>query len=627
MDKNKKEALFSEFPPVTTERWEQAITKDLKGADYERRLVKTTLDGIKTRPYYRTENMKGLEHILNTKPGEFPFVRGNKSNNDWLIRQNIVVEDFAEANNKIMDALQKDIESFGLIIKTREKTTVADITTLFKGVVATAVELNFELANHVTEFVEALAEYLGDSAKDAFGSISIDPLSMLTTQGCNCKDDNCTYEEFPKELFYKVNKLLPRFDIISVRADNFKNAGSNVVQELAFGLSIANEYLVQAVEKKVSLSKVITKIRFNFAAGSNYFLEIAKLRAARYLWAKMLEAYKLRGKNKAVMRIHTETERFNKTIYDPYVNMLRTTTEAMSAIIGGTDSLTVRAFNEAYDKTSDFSERIARNQQMLLKRESYFDKVADPAAGSYYIETLTNQIIEKAWELFLQVEEQGGYLQALKKGFIQERISEIANKRLMNIATRREILLGTNQFPNFNEFVQDAIKIEKPQRCKCEIDKQIVEPIKEFRGAEEFEEMRLLTEKFGKRPKAFMFTYGNLTMRKARAQFSCNFFACAGFEVVDNNGFPTIQEGIQASKDANADIVVICSADNEYPVISQEIVDGLQDKIIVIAGYPKASLDDLKAMGIKHFIHVRVNVLETLKQFQVELGIRKSIDN
>lgn len=197
----------------------------------------------------------------------------------------------------------------------------------------------------------------------------------------------------------------------------------------------------------------------------------------------------------------------------------------------------------------------------------------------------------------------------------------------MNIATRREILLGTNQFPNFNEFVQDAIKIEKPQRCKCEIDKQIVEPIKEFRGAEEFEEMRLLTEKFGKRPKAFMFTYGNLTMRKARAQFSCNFFACAGFEVVDNNGFPTIQEGIQASKDANADIVVICSADNEYPVISQEIVDGLQDKIIVIAGYPKASLDDLKAMGIKHFIHVRVNVLETLKQFQVELGIRKSIDN
>ncbi len=419
MDTQKKQDLFTEFPPITTERWEEAITKDLKGADYERKLVKTTLDGIKTRPYYRSENLKGLEHILNVKPGAFPFVRGNKSNNDWLIRQNIVVEDFVEANKKIMDALQKDVESFGFKIKTRKKITKTDIEKLFKGVIVTAVEINFELDNSILEFVELLADFLGKDAKKVFGSISIDPLSHLTTKGCDCEDDNCTYREFPKTLFYKVSKLLPGFDIISVRADNFKNAGSSVVQELGFGLSIANDYLAQATEQNISIDKLVSKIRFNFAVGSNYFLEIAKLRAARYLWAKILEAYNIRSKNNAIMNIHSETEKFNKTVYDPYVNMLRTTTEAMSSIIGGTDSLTVLPFNECFDKSSNFSERIARNQQMLLKRESYFDKVADPSAGSYYIETLTEEIIEKTWQIFLDVEEQGGYFKALKKGYIQ----------------------------------------------------------------------------------------------------------------------------------------------------------------------------------------------------------------
>jgi methylmalonyl-CoA mutase len=622
MDNNKKNALFTEFPPVTTEQWEEVIKKDLKGADYEKKLVKTTLDGIKVKPYYRSENLKGLEHILNVKPGEFPYVRGEKADNDWLIRQDIAVEDFAKANKTALDAIKRGAESIAFSICTDNAVTKNDIAKLLNDFPFEKIELNFSIGKSTKAFVNELISYLGTNASKVKGSIALDPLACLTVTGSGCNDEACDFNAFPKEIFETVSKSLPGFDVISVKAYNFKNSGSSIVQELAFGLSMANDYLAKATEAGISIDDVAPRIRFNFAVGSDYFMEIAKLRAARYLWAKVVEAYKPTNPEAGIMKIHSVTAEYNLTIYDPYVNMLRTTTEAMSAVLGGTDSLTVLPFNIKFDKSNAFSERIARNQQILLKKESYFDKVADPSAGSYFIENLTDSIINEAWKLFLEVEDKGGYLEAFKQGFVQEKVKATAQNRDMNIATRKEILLGTNQYPNFNEKVKDAIKIKSSHHsCGCGDDNKIAEPLKRYRGAEAFEEMRLKTENSGRTPKAFMFTYGNLAMRKARAQFSCNFFACAGFEVIDNNGFPTAQDGITAAKKANADIVVLCSSDDEYPVISKEIVEGLSDKIVVIAGYPKDSLEQLQSFGIKHFIHVKSNVLETLKKFQSELGI------
>jgi methylmalonyl-CoA mutase len=622
MDNNKKNTLFTEFPPVSTEQWEEVIKKDLKGADYERRLVRTTLDGIKARPYYRSENLQGLEHILDVQPGEFPYVRGDKSDNDWLIRQDIVVDDYEVANKTALDAIEKGTESLAFVICTNNPTGKDDVAKLLVNIPLAEIELNFSIGKASKDFVESLISYLGADATKVKGSIALDPLTCLTVTGSGCDDEACDYNSFPKEIFDTVSKSLPGFDVISIKAYNFKNSGSSIVQELAFGLSMANDYLAKATDVGIAIDDIASKIRFNFAVGPDYFMEIAKLRAARYLWAKLVEAYQPSSTASGVMKIHSVTAEYNQTIYDPYVNMLRSTTEAMSAVLGGTDSLTVLPFNIKFDKTNPFSERIARNQQILLKKESYFDKVADPSAGSYFIENLTDSIITEAWKLFLEVEDKGGYLEAFKQGFIQEQVKAIAQKRDLNIATRKEILLGTNQYPNFNEKVKDAVKIKASHTsCGCQADNKVAEPLKRYRGAEAFEEMRLKTENSGKTPKAFMFTYGNLTMRKARAQFSCNFFACAGFEVVDNNGFTTVQEGIDASKEANADIVVLCSADDEYPVISKEILEGLSDKIIVIAGYPKDSMEELQAMGIKHFVHVKSNVLETLKEFQSELGI------
>ena len=322
------------------------------------------------------------------------------------------------------------------------------------------------------------------------------------------------------------------------------------------------------------------------------------------------------------MAIHCETSQWNKTIYDPYVNMLRTQTEAMSATIGGADSLTVQPFDTIFKESDKFSERIARNQQLLLKEESHFDKITDPSAGSYYIENLTNSIAEQAWALFVEVENKGGYTEALKEGFIQATVKETADKRKKAVATRRENLLGTTQFPNFTEKVADAINPDqdKKGRSVCDGD-TTVESLPSTRGAEEFESLRLATEKAEKTPKVFMLTYGNLAMRLARSQFSCNFFACAGYQTIDNNGFDTVEAGVEAAKAAGADIIVLCSSDDEYVDAAPKAFEAINgEAIFVVAGAPKCA-DDLKAKGITNFINVRSNVLETLQGFSKELGL------
>ena len=285
--------MFSEFPPVSTEEWEEVIKKDLKGADYERRLIKSSLDGIKIKPYYRSENLQGLEHILNHKPGEFPYVRGNKNNNSWLIRQDIIVEDFSVANKKALDAIQKGAESIAFVICMDDTVSEIQISTLLEGFPFTKVELNFSIGKASKDFVNTLVKYLNNNniqSGKMKRSIGFDPLSCLTINGNYCNDESCNCESFPKELFETVSKSIPEFDIISVKAYHFKNAGSTIVQELAFGLSMANDYLALAAKAGVAISEIARRIRFNFAIGPDYFMEIAKLRAARYLWAKIIEA-------------------------------------------------------------------------------------------------------------------------------------------------------------------------------------------------------------------------------------------------------------------------------------------------------------------------------------------------
>lgn len=320
------------------------------------------------------------------------------------------------------------------------------------------------------------------------------------------------------------------------------------------------------------------------------------------------------------MKVHAETSSFNLTLFDAHVNLLRTQTEAMSAALAGVDSMTVVPFDQAYQTPDEFSERMARNQQLLLKEESHFDKVIDPAAGSYYIENLTVAIAKQAWELFLAVEEVGGFYAAVKAGKVQAAVNESNAARHAAVAKRKEVLLGTNQFPNFNEKADGKQPVEKKCCCggqdTCEKD---VPTLNFDRAASEFEALRLETEASGKRPKAFMLTIGNLAMRQARAQFSCNFLACAGYEVVDNLGFATVEEGVEAAMAAKADVVVLCSSDDEYAEYAVPAFQALNGRaMFIVAGAP-ACMEELKAAGIENFIHVRVNVLETLRDYNKKL--------
>ena len=617
-----KEKLFSDFSPVTTEQWMEKVTADLKGADFEKKLVWKTNEGFKVKPFYRKEDLEGLK-TTDALPGEFPYLRGNKKdNNEWLVRQEIRVDDVKEANAKALDILNKGIDSLSFHVKAKEL-NAAYLEMLLEGICAECVELNFSTCQgHVVDLANLLVEYFQKKGYDLnklHGSINFDYLNKMLAKG----KEKGSLVDTAKALI-AATAALPEYRVINVNALTLNNAGAYIYQELGYALAWGNEYMNQLTEAGIPAATVAKKIKFNFGISSNYFLEIAKFRAGRMLWADIVNSYLAEGDCKcaAQMKIHAETSSFNLTVFDSYVNLLRTQTEAMSAALAGVDSMTVVPFDKAYETPNDFSERLARNQQLLLKEESHFDKVIDPAAGSYYIENLTVSIAKQAWNLFLVVEDEGGFYAAVKAGKVQEAVNASNKARHEAVAKRKEILLGTNQYPNFTELAGEKRPLEAVCCCggghhdTCEKD---VPSLNFDRAASEFEALRLQTETSGKRPKAFMLTIGNLAMRQARAQFSCNFLACAGYEVVDNLGFSTVEEGVEAAVAAKADIVVLCSSDDEYAEYAVPAFKALNGRaMFIVAGAP-ACMDELKAAGIENFIHVRVNVLETLKEYNAKL--------
>ena len=625
---NKEQKLFAEFPPVSTEQWESVIAVDLKGADYEKKLVWRTAEGFNVRPYYRAENLDGIKY-LGSQCGEFPYVRGTGKDNNWRIVQTIEVGCPKEANAQATVLLTKGVESIGFVIGDKEF-SAADLDTPLSGISVKNTELVF--SGCATKKVAGLfidkMDKEGVDPETVRASFVLDPIvKKLTLKGTMaCKNGQCKGFENLASLISK-GAAYKRIRFVNVSGEIFHNSGSTIVQELAFTLAAGHEYVVKLMEQGLSVDQVAPALRFSMAISSNYFMEIAKFRAARLLWANIMAPYNPSRGCASKMKVHAVTSKWNMTVYDPYVNMLRGTTEAMSAAVSGVHSIEVLPFDTPYEKPTDFSARIARNVQLLLKEESHFNQVCDAAGGSYYIENLTNSIAEQAWNLFRQVEEKGGYIAAFEAGFIQDQVEASAAKKNSNIATRRETLLGTNQFPNFNEVADEAITedvVTGKSTCKCGCASQAadgVRPLKPYRGAMAFEQMRLKVDRSGKQPKAFMLTCGALAFARARAQFSCNFFACAGIRVQDNTYFKSVEEGVKAALEAKAEIVVICAADDDYATLAPEAFKLLGDKaIFVVAGAP-ACKEELEAQGIKNFISVRNNVLETLQYYLKELGI------
>ncbi len=615
MTEKKKELLFDQFPPVTTEEWRAKVEADLKGAPFDKKLVWRTNEGFNLQPMYRAEDIADLK-TTGSLPGEYPYIRGTKVDNDWLSRQEIIAETAAEANEKALDVLNKGIDSLGFKVK---DATAEELETLLKDIVVGAVELNFSCCpKKAPAFAKVLVDHLKSKGleKEFNGSIDFNPFKKALKHGVAFPGN---ISEMAKELLETV-KDVPGLRVLSVDSDMLSNAGAYIYQELGYALAWGAEWLTLLTEAGIEANEIGRRIKFNMGVSSNYFMELAKFRAARMLWAQIAKQYGA-DEEACKLAVHATTSRYNQTIYDAHVNLLRSQTETMSAALAGVDSITVTPFDTPYQTPDDFSERIARNQQFLLKEESHLDKVVDPAGGSYYVETLTVAIAREAWKLFLEVEDNGGFLAGVNNGEVQKKIRETSEKRHTDVARRKEVLLGTNQYPNINEMAAEKIRTGGGS-CGCGCSKEEEGEgggLPTSRASSDFEALRLATEAASNRPKVFMLTIGNLAMRLARAQFSSNFFGCAGYEIIDNLGFETVEQGVDAALEKGADVVVLCSSDDEYATLAPEAFKYLNGRAeFVVAGAP-ACTDGLKAQGINDFVHVRCNVLETLRDFNNRL--------
>ncbi|MBS7373974.1 MAG: methylmalonyl-CoA mutase small subunit [Muribaculaceae bacterium] len=604
----KREKLFDMFSPVSPEEWRAKAEVDLKGADFEKKMVWRTDEGFNVQPLYRGVDIKDFKTI-DSLPGEYPYVRGTRTNNDWQARQEIDAADVKEANAKALDVLNKGITSLGFKLHDD-----FNLDVLLDGIYTDIAQVNFAVCpNKVVEFAKVLVAYLEKkgTADKFVGSIDFNPYKATFKKGKKFEG----IAEVAAELL-KVVAPVKGLRVLSVNSEMLSNAGAYIYQELGYALSWGNEWMAQLTDAGFSADEVASRIKFNMGISTIYFMELAKFRAARMLWAQIVKQYNPQCDCACKMVVHATTSRYSQTMFDSYVNMLRSQTQAMSAALASVDEITVTPFDAPYKKSDEFSERIARNQQLLLKEESHLDKVVDPAGGSYYIEELTMSLAQVAWKLFLETEDKGGFKAAVESYDVTNAVNASANARFDKVAKRREQLLGTNQFPNFTEVSDGKKALTCCCACACEMEDS-APVLNNKRLASQFEDLRQATENAAHTPVVFMLTIGNLAMRLARAQFSDNFFGCAGYKLIDNNGFNTVEEGVEAAVAANADVVVLCSSDAEYPELIPGAIKALNGRAEFVLAGPET--DEFKALGVTNFINVRTNVLSTLKAFNAKL--------
>jgi methylmalonyl-CoA mutase len=451
-----KTKLFQDFNAVSSKQWKQQIQFELKGADYNDTLIWESLEGIKVKPFYHSDD-------------SISTYTSNTNTTAFTILQQIFVHDIQMSNKKAKESLKRGAES---ILFTIESDKI-DIAKLMTNLPLENVIYYFDLPFISTEYVKSLNDFATTNSYNFI--IQVDPIGQL------CKDGNW-FENLNSDI-QKLNEISKnsRSSFLNIQAGIYQNSGANMVQQLAYTLAHSNEYFNR-------ISVINQPITIEIAVGTNYFFEIAKLRALRLLFKTLATEY---NHNFDCHIIATPTKR-NKTLYDYNVNMLRTTTECMSAILGGANAVSNLAYDAIYHKDNEFGDRISRNQLLILKEESYFDKVNNASDGAYYIESLTDQLAEKALELFKEIEANGGFITQLIEGTIQRKISESAQKEQALFNSGKEILLGTNKYPNPNDKMKHDLELFPFVKTKDR--KTLIIPIIEKRLAEKVEQERLEKE-------------------------------------------------------------------------------------------------------------------------------------
>ncbi|MGG0174768.1 methylmalonyl-CoA mutase family protein [Gottfriedia acidiceleris] len=701
--------LFHEFPIPTFQQWREVAEKSLKGATIEEKLFTCTYEGISLKPMYRKEDIENYVH-LSSMPGDFPYVRGTNEGGyregTWDVCQEIIFSTPEEFNEAARNDLKKGQTMLHIALdetrwlepginekKLNDKigvsiSTLQDFQTAFQDINLEEIPIYIEAGKNGFPIFATFMAFLqkqNQNPKKLRGCIGLDPLGQLIQRGTLSYSINQAFEMMANITDWSKEHA-PLVQTIVVGAHSYHEAGGNAVQELAFAIATGLEYLRKVQSQHITIDDVAQRMRFSFSIGSNLFMEIAKFRAARMLWARIVK--ELGGNETSQkMSIHASTSSWTKTIHDPYVNILRGTMEAFGGIIGGVNSLCVSPFDEAIRPANEFSRRIARNTQLILEKEANLGKIEDPAGGSWYIESLTISLAERAWELFQRVEAFGGMYSAIQAGFPQETVARTAEEKKENIKRRKDKFVGSNIFPNLNENVinTEVSNVQKEQQSNTATvkkskysdvkqnlayDSVIKKELQDFisnnsienairaaysgasiedlvdaikypvsitpsvrtlrihRGAEPFEELRMHSEAYKHRtgglPKVLVVNIGSVSDYKARNAFITDFFEVGGFKVIQHDGSHSITEAVQTSQ---ASIIVICSSDNKYPELVRSLVSIIKgykaETSVLLAGNP-SRLDKSLYMqaGVDDFIHTEVNNYEKLLEFQIKGGIR-----
>lgn len=683
--------------------WKKTVEAELKGVPFEKKLVTRTFEGIALQPLYTRADRAGLPG-LETAPGEVPFIRGTRSqgykNSAWEFAQEIaaatpvafnaaILADLNAGQNAVvltpdaaaragLDPDEAPLEAIGAngVSLADER----DLATALAAVDLTAVPVHLRAGADALPLA-ALFFQLIRARKQAWsalsGSLTADPLGTWAETGTLPVSLDQLYDSLAGWTNWAAANA-PQLRSIGVNVALYGDAGATATQELAFALASAADYLRALAARGVDASTALTRLRFRFAIGPQFFTEVAKFRAFRPLLARVASGFGVPPALVAEPAVHAATTQWDKTLLDPHVNMLRVTTEALSAVLGGVDSLHVAPFDEVRGETNEFSRRIARNVHTLLAEEFSFTQTADPAGGSWYVEKLTDELARKAWSLFQDIEGRGGFAASLKSGYVQELVAKSAAEKNDAIARRRLGLVGTNLFPNLKEkplartgadaadvanrrsreivarrhatipiaagnwparfaaalsaaadgaTIGQLTRLDRGNGAKPETGVKAIVP---HRAAEGFEQLRRASDAYaartGARPKVFLAKMGPALQHKARADFSAGFFATAGFEAIAKQSFETPEAAAAAVVSSGAPIAVLCSTDDTYPtlvpVFAKAVKDAKPAVAVVLAGLPAepAAVDAFKQAGVDEFIHIRANVQATLAKFLKQIG-------
>ena len=695
---------LDEFTPPTDEEWKAACEALLKGAPFEKKMFTKTYEGITFDPMY---TRKHTEDILpkGVMPGMGDYLRGVDAagyiGKPWGIAQACDETLPAENNELLRHEHDKGATIYHIVLDTASRagvdarqaeavgdtgtsvTTVEDMHVLLTGLDLAKFPLYvYAGANAVPllALVAAARRASGEDMAEVHGIVGADPIGALAADGKLPASLDAHYDSLAAAARWATVNA-PHLRTVFVRSDVYSNGGANDVQEVASVLATATAYLRALCERGLTIDEAASQIAFAFSMGANFFLQIAKLRAVRPLWAQIVGAFG--GSAEAQkMRIHARPALFFKTIYDPYVNMLRNTTEIFSGVVGGIDSFESAPFDEPIRKGDEFSRRIARNVQIMLQEEFGLLQPIDPAGGSWAVETLTRQMKEKIWAEFQRIEKEGGIIAALRAGSLQESVAAVLAARFKNADLRRDRIVGNNMYPNMTETLLEtraedtaALKAQRTAdidaylsdidvkhrdealaslRQAHSVDNAVeaalagatiaelmtavtegdgaetVTAIAPHRWSERFEALRQRTEEYkaekNDNVKIFLANMGPIPQHKARADFTTGFLQVGAFEVLGNDGFKTVEEAADAARASGADAVVICSTDATYPEIVPALAPKLHEvlpnaRVFLAGAAPKDLLETYKEAGIDEYISVRANCYEVLESLQKKKGM------